>query len=239
MLDDTSKLNDVSPVVENSCKAVIILTMTVHVGWKSVLHQKNPVERKLHYLKTILQWLKNTQFNIIIVENSGYTFEEYSELFSEYKNRLEIITYNEYTLDESKYLVNNTDKGSSELFAINYAYKNSKLIQPSDFIIKITGRYYVPELENYLKDYNLDLYDGIRQFDTYNRDASRCELLGSHPKNFHYLFKCLRDTVHFERLPIEYDYHDRFLKYKNILVCKEFQIEPTITGSLGITMKTI
>jgi hypothetical protein len=206
----------------------IILTMAVQVGRKSVLCQVDPEERKNLYIKTIRQWLTKTQLKVVVVENSGYTFEELSEERKLYRERFEIITYNEYTLPESSYLVNITDKGSSELFSINYAYNKSALVKTSNFIIKITGRYYIPGLEEYLKYYDLNVYDGLQQ-----HDKSRCELIGSHVKNFHHIFKSTRDNINYEITPVEGDYCDRLANYKNFLVCNEFTIEPTIQGSTG------
>ena len=47
-------------------------------------------------------------------------------------------------------ILNSSSKGDHELLAINYAYNNSNLIKNSKFLFKITGRYYVPELEGLL-----------------------------------------------------------------------------------------
>ena len=41
-------------------------------------------------------------------------------------------------------------KGHHELYAINYAYNNSKIIKTCDYLIKITGRYFIPTFENTL-----------------------------------------------------------------------------------------
>jgi hypothetical protein len=204
----------------------ILLTMTVRVGNKSMIYQNNSEERIALYIKTIRQWLTKTKFHIVVVENSGYKFEELLTELDQYKDRFEIVSFNESTLPESRYLVKITDKGFSEIFSINYAYNHSRLLQLSNFIIKITGRYYIPELEEYLKQYDLDKYDCITQSNT-----MKCELIGSHIKNFRDIFKCSRDTVHFERVGIEHDYCKRIKKYNNPLICKEFIIEPTIQGS--------
>ena len=56
-------------------KVSIILTTTVHVT-KNSAFQVDKMERINTYLKSIHLWLKKTDFNIIVVENSGYSFEE-------------------------------------------------------------------------------------------------------------------------------------------------------------------
>jgi hypothetical protein len=82
-----------------------------------------------------------TNFKIIVVENSGYPFDELKEFLSD---KFEIISFDESQLSDANYLIGNISKGSSELFAINYSIKNSKIIDSRDFIIKVTGRYYIP-----------------------------------------------------------------------------------------------
>ena len=39
-------------------------------------------------------------------------------------------------------------KGQHEMYSIQYAIQNSKFIKESDYIIKLTGRYFIPEFEN-------------------------------------------------------------------------------------------
>ena len=49
----------------------IILTSTVNVT-KHTAFQIDKHERINTYLKSIMSWLKNTDLNIVVVENSGY-----------------------------------------------------------------------------------------------------------------------------------------------------------------------
>ena len=164
----------------------IILTATVNVNFnKFWLVQTDKNDRTAIYIKSVLQWLHNTNFNIILVENSGYQFEELTEEKKLYNHRFEIISFNENELPESQYLINNNSKGESELFSINYAFDNSRLIQHTQpfifqpFIIKITARYYIPELEKYLTSYDLNNYDCLTQ-----NCSDRCEMVGSHYTRF-------------------------------------------------------
>jgi hypothetical protein len=137
----------------------IILTSTVNVNPnKSWVYQVNNNDRIEIYLKSILQWLRKTNFNIILVENSGYTFEELNLEKKIYQDRFDVVTFNENEINKNTYL--NSSKGNSELFSINYAFKNSKLInEKTNFIIKITARYFIAELEDYLKNYDLNKYN--------------------------------------------------------------------------------
>ena len=135
----------------------IILTSTVNVNFnKCYLYQTNKNERIQSYLKSVLQWLNNTKFKIILVENSGYDFNELSSEKDIFRDRFEVISFNERELKQCEYLKNNNSKGASELFAINYAVVNSKIINDTVFLLKITARYFIPELEEYLKSFNFN-----------------------------------------------------------------------------------
>lgn len=203
----------------------IILTATVNINYKkSWLYQKDKNERINTYLKSVLQWLNNTKFHIILVDNSGYMFEELSDQLND---RFEIITFNESKLDSAKYLENDTSKGASELFAINYAFNYSKRINFSNFIIKITARFYIPDLENYLKDINFDEYNCLTQ-----HNADRCEMVGTHIKNFNVIFYQYAVNENYYIPHVEHLYKIRCLSFDNktIITCPKFIIEPTQRG---------
>jgi len=217
----------------------IILTSTVNINKKkSYLYQIDKNERINTYLKSILQWLNKTNFNIILVENSGYNFDELNYEKDKYKNKFEVISFKETEISDAKYLMNNDSKGASEIFAINYAFKNSKLIKnidKSNFIIKITARYFIPELEQYLSNYNLDEYDCLTQ-----NNRNRCEMVGSHVNNFKDIFNInlLNKNNVYDSL-IENIWKYRTSKYNKILICKEFSIESTQRGGLFEQFTTI
>ena len=119
----------------------IILTTTINIDPNIVCVVQTDKNKRLgSYLKAITQWLDNTNFNIILVENSGYIFKELEEYQQKYNDRFEIFSYKECKLDEkkAKYLKNVISKGAHEIVSINYAFNNSKIIKPSHFIIKIT-----------------------------------------------------------------------------------------------------
>ena len=70
---------------------LIILTCTVNVNYyKHFLYQTNPNDRLECYLKSIKQWLENTNIKICVIENSGYTFPELNEYKEKYSDRFEI-----------------------------------------------------------------------------------------------------------------------------------------------------
>ncbi len=210
----------------------IVLTTTVYI--KPTIdcsYQYKPDERILTYLVSLYQWLYKTNFNIILVENSGYTFPELNEEKIKYKDRFEVITFNEAELQEASYLKNISSKGASEVFSINYACQKSKIINPYNFIIKVTGRFFIPELESYLKSINLNEYDCLTQ---YNR--TRCEMVGAHCNYFNFIFNInLVHKINNEDICIinaEEMWNIRTSALKKVLVCKRFTINKTPRGGV-------
>jgi hypothetical protein len=209
-------------------KITLLLTTTVFIQPKTqYLFQRDPQVRLNAYLKAIKQWLDKTDFNIVLVDNSGYEFNELSDYKIKCKDRFQIISFVEENLKESVYITNCTSKGSSEMFAIDYAYYNSELIKNSEFVIKITGRFYVEDFQKYLEEINIFEYDSICQ-----NDRMRCELVGCKTKYFHKLFslhlvskenivRAWSELVFKERLEVFFD---------KTHVCKELQIEETLRG---------
>jgi hypothetical protein len=221
---------------------LIILTCTVNVNhYKHFLYQTDPNDRLQCYLKSIKQWLEKTNLKICVVENSGYTFSELSEYIDKYNDRFELLTFNEFTLsNDLHHIMYNVSKGASEMYSIIYANKNTKFTN-NNFIIKITGRYFILDFEKFLSDiditkrtkhvginYNKNLIIGLRQ-----SNHQRCEILGIHKFLFDILFRLNLsndDGVFFPH--VETIYRDRFilLNQENIIDCPKFEIEPTQMG---------
>ena len=228
--------------IDNLC---IILTSTVYVNpLKRHINQIDPQSRIDVYLKSIKQWLDKTNFKIILVENSGYDFPELSEYIEKYKERFELILFKEKDIDHgyldeigaevihitTDYI--HTSKGASEMFAIYYAKEKSQLAKNADFFIKITCRYFIPTFENYLQNINIYDYHVLRQ-----NDPSCCEIVGAHKDHFREIFipghyRCSDGLWHHH---VEDIYKDRIRIYPEdkILICEQFDIEPTPQGGVN------
>ena len=207
---------------------LIILTTTVSVQDKVYLFQTDKNERAGVYVRKIRQWLQNTSFPIVVVENTGYTFPELAEEAEQYKDRFEIISYVENNLPQAHFLKGNPYKGASEIFAIHWAYYHTTLL-PSDFIIKITGRFFIPGLEPYLNSLSISDYDVLVQ-----HKKNRCEMLGCRREHFDRVF----DTYLLNRAGnydgnVEDVYEFRCEQYPRILHCPEFPIEGTQRGGIN------
>lgn len=216
-------------IMPNSNKTCIILTATVTIMpnvW--YLLQTDKQQRLDIYLKSIRQWLQNTHFNIILVENSGYTFPELDEEKIQYKDRFEIISYDATTLSEAAYLLNYQHKGGHELFALNYAYNNSILIKSVIFIIKVTCRYFIPTFEEFINNIeNVENVHILRQ-----NNWLRCEVVGASTSYYTALFSLHNIMDHIELLynqRIQW-LNEHVITADQIITCPVFNIEPTMNG---------
>jgi hypothetical protein len=216
----------------NNNKIGIILTCTVNTGNNiRVLAQTNSYERKNMYIKSIKQWLNKTNFIVVVIENSGYKFPELNNEIVKYKDRFEILSYTESELPKNDYniLKNDKSKGTHEIYAINYAYNWSKLLKDCDFIIKVTGRYFIPDLIKY-NFYGIDF--------VHQNNIQRCEILGCSKQYFDYLFHKKLEYINneYDNDMIEVIYKRRIEKLnKNNLRLPLMEIEPTRTGSTDTT----
>ena len=143
-----------------------------------------------------------------------------------YKHRFEVITLDES--NEPPCSRNNNSKGASEIYSIHYAFQNSIMIHSSSVIIKVTARFFIPDLENYLSNYDLNKYDSLTQN---NRD--RCEMVGCHYTKFSDIFNYILNDIEGYNGHIEDIWKLRTTKCEHVLVCKPFLIEPTYRGGLN------
>jgi len=196
---------------------VIVLTTTVFPQDKCFIHQSDPQQRIKSYLKSIHQWVNDTEFNIVVVENSGYGFQQLKYLES---SRFRIVGFNEQV--DAPHLVKNNSKGASELWSI----KNiKKFLSTFDYVIKVTGRYFIPHFEKWLG--HLNDCDAIRQ----NAEL-RNEVIGCNMKYFDYLFNDSTLLNGKECNHIEFLYKHRLNFFDKTLILPEMPIEPTCMGGI-------
>jgi hypothetical protein len=220
--------------IEYQNDATIILTTTVTVQpHKSFIYQTDKYERLNTYLYAIRQWLEKTKFKIVLVENTNYQFDELKDELSKYKDRFEILSYHESELSRYNEIKDSAPKGISEMHAINYAFDNSNIINNSTFIIKITGRYFVPELEEYLYGFDLKKYDCLSQSKN-GIYKNQCEIVGCNKQIFKTFFSVDNVQPH-----VENTYAERCSAYENVLTCKVFNISPTQMGGIAEIRTTL
>lgn len=216
----------------DSSDICIILTTTIHTqNYKISLAQRDKQERLECYLKAVRLWIENTNFRLVLVENTGYLWPELNQYVEQYSGRFKICSFNEELEEDAKYLKGDQSKGTSEMFAIDFAYRNVPFVKSSKYILKITGRYYIPELEKYLQSHPLERYGAIRQ-----KCPDRCELLGCRSDFFNVVFykKSLDRNGHRQgHVENVYKYRIESITkqyHLPVLICKEFRIESTRRG---------
>jgi len=207
-------------------KVTIILTSTIFVSNKAYLQQRDPNVRLSIYLESFMKWIYNTDFHIIIVENSGYEYNELNYEKENFKDRLEVISFNEKELHNEIYL--SQSKGVSELNSINYALNASKLLLTSRFVIKVTGRYYIPSFKNYINELCFDKIDVLFQ-----NTIIRCEIVGCKIEHCREIFRnVFLDKYNYDisDLSLEFILFARKQKFKNKFILKKLDINKTLMG---------
>lgn len=117
---------------------VLLMTASILPQEKRYIKLKNPEQRLKQYIDSLKYYIEDTEFKkIVLCENSGYDFPKQDiELLAKKNNkRIEILQFYGNEKKIKKY-----GKGYGEGEIINYALKNSRLINESDFFIKVTGR---------------------------------------------------------------------------------------------------
>lgn len=218
----TNNENVINPVILITCTINITLNMQNN-GNKT--NQQNKEVRIQQYLKTINKW-KNSELPVIVVENSGYKFEELKDKKSPYyAPNIEVISYNytDYDLCIQNMLKKSASKGLHEMYQINWAYNKSNTIKNYSHIIKVTGRYFIPNFQNILINIPNDV-DGIRQY-----NENRCEVVGSSIKEFNNIF-----NVNIKNKVVETEWKKRFEYLENnnkkVYILPRIPIERTQRG---------
>lgn len=125
---------------KHSNNIVILLTACINPGGMSHTVLQAPEIRKQQYISAIRYYLENTQIPIVFVENTNTDISgEFSK--ADISKRIEFITFNGNDFDKSK------GKGYGEALMIEYALKHSAFLNKSSFVIKVTGRLYVDNID--------------------------------------------------------------------------------------------
>ncbi len=117
---------------------VILLTGTVDPVEMVMTARNNPEVRRGDYERSIKKWA-GTGYKLIFCENSNYDISGIRNIKS--KNTFEILQYG--GLDYNKKL----GKGYGEQLILKHALRESKLINNDSIIVKVTGRYFVRNID--------------------------------------------------------------------------------------------
>ena len=178
---------------ENNKKNIILLTMCVKTHNNS---KKDEDYRFNLYKKNIDLYLKNTNLDIYVIESSNN-----KKLKEIYKNNKRIHIHI-FDLHSKKYIKNRKNSTHLEVLSLLEAYKYFKLYKCNN-IIKITGRYYVPNIYKII-----NLLDNKKNLYIQNRvgfnGLKQTEILGFKSKYFCKIFKkTINEKKIFEKIITE------------------------------------
>ena len=128
----------------------ILLTTCVYVNKDihNMERDKNDAEyRKKQYIDVINLYIKHSKTPLYVVDSSGYSFPEYKG-----NNKINIFSY-DLNVAYNGYI----NKSPMEAISILKAYDYFKLNR-FDNIVKITGKYYIPNIDRYLNNMDKNAY---------------------------------------------------------------------------------
>lgn len=144
----------------------ILLTSTVQPNITVFSRRNNPLERERDYCE-VVRTLVKTDYPIVFCDNSNYPLKNIKEIL----NSRSPETYEVHQFDGSTFPVF-LGKGYGELQIIKYALDHSKILKECDFVVKITGRYVVQNLEHILDSVRAGNFDSVNVIADY-RNQSR------------------------------------------------------------------
>jgi len=141
-------------------RITILLTATIDPKDTIFVQRNDPKIRENDYINALKMWLNLIKSNIpspslVFCENSGYNLDRIRYLLDEYKNiKTEVIQF------EGNNFPSELGKGYGELLIIRYALQNSNIIDSSNYVIKVTGRYFIKNINKMIDvlSMNNDLY---------------------------------------------------------------------------------
>lgn len=123
-------------------KYCILLTATIDPGNMVFVQRKEPQVRENDYINSLKLWLKKDIPSLVFCENSKYNSEKIKDLL---KSQTSIKT--EYIEFNGQLFSKELGKGYGELNTIRHALQNSLIINNSELVIKISGRYFIKNIQ--------------------------------------------------------------------------------------------
>lgn len=126
---------------------VILMTACVRPDGMIYTSLQDPWIRASQYVEAIDFYLRETDYNIVFCENSGVDL--WNEISASQKEtRLEYLTFNGNNYDK-KY-----GKGYGEAKIIQHAFQHSIFLKEASYVIKITGRVKVLNIDELAKGFS-------------------------------------------------------------------------------------
>lgn len=139
-------------------KFCIFLTASIDTNGCPSTKRNDPKVRESDYLNSLRLWLENTQFKMVFCENSGYDLKNIRNLCDKYPGRVEIIQF--YGNSYPRHL----GKSYGEFLIIEKAMTDSVFIRQSEYIVKVTGRFFIENIYKILSKVKNDIvYSSIEK----------------------------------------------------------------------------
>lgn len=124
-------------------RPLLFLTACVNPSGMAFTALQDGEERKRQYMEAIDFYLKECNWRILVVENTGFDFSPlYAKEVEE--GRLECLAFDGNSFDKS------LGKGYGEGLILNYAFTHSEFLKEADSVIKVTGRHKVKNVKKML-----------------------------------------------------------------------------------------
>ncbi|EAZ79803.1 hypothetical protein [Algoriphagus machipongonensis] len=128
-------------------KIVILLSATIKPFMETFMAARSIEEREEDYFKAAEFYL-GKGFPVVFVENSMY----HSERIFNLKNR-----FPEFEILQFESTSSHLGKGHGEKQLMDYALANSTLLAQSEYLLKITGRYIVQNIQEFIGGLETDM----------------------------------------------------------------------------------
>lgn len=158
----------------------ILLTACVYPNGmsKTILQDRNIREKQ--YITALDFYLTKTKLPIVLVENTNYILDKKYDTYIK-SGRLEYLTFSGNDYDKSK------GKGYGEALIILHAIENSKIIKNTKYIIKITGRVIVSNINRIAKS-PLYFLNNLFRCDLLSEDFARTVIFITRPQTIKMIF---------------------------------------------------
>jgi len=123
-------------------KIALLLTATIDPGDIVFVERRCPQIRENDYINALEKWVQTNISSIIFCENSNYNSEKIKNLL-----KSQTILKTEYLGFNGQTFPKELGKGYGELIIIKYALQNSSIINDCEFVIKVTGRYFIKNIK--------------------------------------------------------------------------------------------
>lgn len=134
-------------IFENSRnrKTCILLTATIDPKGVVLTKRNDPLVREQDHIDALTRW-GQLPFPVVFCENSGYELGKIRSMVGKQtKADIEILQFDGQNFPKE------LGKGYGELNTIKYAITHSQLINNSDYVIKVSGRYFIKNIEKIAK----------------------------------------------------------------------------------------